>query len=134
MTVILADTSIWVGYLRDGAEHPWGAELQSVLDSGDLLICGPVVAELLAGTGDRDRERLGATLHALSWVTLGRREWIATGGLAAKLRRAGQAVALTDVEIALAAITAGARLLTADTDFTRIARLEPKLKLELRTR
>ncbi len=131
MTITLADTSIWVSYLRHGSGHPWGGELQAALDDGNLLMCGPVVAELLAGTGDRDRDRLGASLHALGWADFGRREWIAAGDLAARLRSSGQTVALTDIEIAVAALSADARLLTADTDFERIARLEPRLHLDL---
>lgn len=131
MTFKLPDTSAWVHYLRRGPEDPWGSQVGDALENSELLTCGPVVAELLTGTSERDRERLSATLRALDWVDLGRSEWIAVGELAAELRSAGETVPLTDVSIAVAALEAEAELLTADSDFDRIARVEPALRLRL---
>lgn len=131
MTLALADTSIWVKYLRHGPTDPWGSLLDAALESSRLMICGPVVAELLTGTGAADRDRLAATLRAIDWVNLGRREWLAAGELAAKLRGAGETVPLTDVSIAVAAMSADAELLTADSDFERIARFDPRLRMRL---
>lgn len=131
MTLVLADTSIWVRYLRHGPTDPWGSRLDEALESGRLLICGPVVAELLTGTGAADRDRLAATLRAIDWVDLGRREWLAAGELAAKLRGAGDTVPLTDASIAVAAISGDAELLTADADFERIAEVDPRLRIHL---
>ena len=129
MSLTLADTSVWVAYLRGGAGDPIGAELAAVLERGELVVCGPVVSELLTGTGERDRDRLGATLRALDWVDLDRSAWIAAGELAAKLRGAGATVPLTDVTIAVAAISADAQLLSTDSDFERIAELEHRLRV-----
>ena len=129
MTPLLADTSVWVEYLRDGVDTPAGRLLAPALLSGDALICGPVAAELLAGTSPRDRERLSETLLGLEWVDLGRSEWLAAGRLAAELRAVGATVPLTDLEIAVAAISAGAQLATVDSDFERIATVEPQLVL-----
>lgn len=129
MTPLLADTSVWVEYLRDGADTPSGRLLAPALQSGDALLCGPVAAELLAGTSARDRERLSETLLGLEWVDLGRSDWLAVGRLAAELRAAGATVPLTDLEIAVAAISAGAQLATVDSDFERIAAVESKLRL-----
>ncbi len=131
MSPALADTSIWVAYLRQGHDHPWGAELDQLLGGGDLLICGPVAAELLAGTAERDREQLAESLQGLDWAELDRRSWTRAGTLAARLRAAGETVPLTDVFIAAAALRADAQLLTADSDFERVARHEPKLRLRL---
>ena len=128
MTATLADTSIWVTYLRHGPGHPQAAELAGRLREGGVLTCGPIVSELLTGTAERDRERLGSTLRALDWVDLDRAEWIAAGELAAKLRAGGETVPLTDVTIAVAAVAAGAELLSADSDFERIARYERRLR------
>lgn len=66
MTLTLADSSIWVDYLRYGSAHPDGSELQEALDAGTLVTCGPVVAELLAGTREGDRPRLADALRALT--------------------------------------------------------------------
>lgn len=125
----MADTSVWVGYLRGGADTPSGRLLAPALHRGEALICGPVAAELLAGTSARDRELLAETLLGLEWIDLGRSEWLAVGQLAAELRAAGASVPLTDLEIAVAAISAGAELATSNSDFNRIAAADSRLVL-----
>lgn len=92
-------------------------------------MCGPVAAELLAGTSARDRESLAATLLGLGWIDIGRSEWVAVGRLAAALRDVGATVPLTDLEIAVAAMSAGAKLLTRDSDFDRIVAVDSRLVL-----
>ena len=129
MRRLLADTSVWVGYLRGGADTRSGRLLAPALQRGDCLICGPVAAELLAGTSPRDRDRLAESLLGLEWVDLGRSEWLAVGRLAAELRMGGATVPLTDVEIAVAAIAAEAELATSDSDFDRIAAADSRLIL-----
>ncbi len=131
MTRALADTSVWVSYLRHGRKHRWGAILDELLSRGELLICGPVVAELLAGTSERDREGLAESLRGLDWAELDRRAWGRAGTLAARFRAAGATVPLTDVFIAAAALAADSELLTADSDFARVAEHEPSLSLRL---
>lgn len=131
MSGVLADTSVWVAYLRHGPDRQPGNRLDAALDRGELRTCGPVVAELLVGTRAPDRAAVAAALRALDWIDLGREEWIAAGELARALREAGRTVPLTDVEIAVAAIAGEATLLTTDADFGRIAEAEPRLDLEL---
>lgn len=129
MTATLADTSVWVAYLRNGPSDPRGAHIDALLNRGELLICGPVVAELLAGTSERDRDQLEESLRGLDWAELDRQAWGRAGTLAARLRAAGETVPLTDVFIASAALAAEAELLTADSDFERVARHEPRLRV-----
>jgi predicted nucleic acid-binding protein len=54
---------------------------------------------------------------------------VQVGELAARLRDHGVTTALTDVEIAVAAVAAGAELWTWDSDFTRIAEVLGSLSL-----
>ena len=116
---VLADTSVWVDYLRDGVTGPGGG-LDGLLASGEVVVCGPVVAELLAGVAAGRRDELWQLLSGLPWADLGRVEWRRVGDLAASLRSSGTSVALTDIEIAVAAVTAGASLWSRDADFDRI--------------
>lgn len=120
-----------MAYLRHGPGDPRGARIDALLSHGELLICGPVVAELLAGTSERDREQLEESLRGLDWAELDRQAWSRAGSLAARLRAAGETVPLTDVFIASAALAADAELLTADSDFERVARQEPRLRVQL---
>ncbi|MHB1526122.1 MAG: PIN domain-containing protein [Candidatus Dormibacteria bacterium] len=124
---VLADTSIWVAYLREGAHGP-GEELDRLLADEEVLLCGPVVAELLAGVGEGDRQELWGLLASLPWAEIGPGEWRRTGEVAAALRSRGATVALSDIEIAVACVTAGAALWSADSDFERVSLVLPELR------
>jgi predicted nucleic acid-binding protein len=128
--VILADTSIWVAYLRTGAES-LTRELSVALDGREVLACGPVVAELVAGARPPDRARLIASLTGLPWAELDHSAWQSVGLLSAELRDRGQTLPLTDLEIAVAAHAAGAALWTADHDFERVAAILDGFQLRL---
>ena len=116
---VLADTSIWVAYLRHGVAGP-AAHLDTLLERGQVMMCGPVAAELIAGVAVGDSAELSSLLRSLPWADLDRDAWLLVGDLAAKLRAQGSAVALTDLEIAVAAAQAGCRLWTTDSDFARV--------------
>jgi predicted nucleic acid-binding protein len=85
-----------------------------------VTLCGPVAAELIAGTASSRRAELWQLLASLPWAEIGRAEWRRVGEVAAELRAACQAVALTDIEIAVAAVSSGAQLWSRNSDFTRI--------------
>jgi predicted nucleic acid-binding protein len=80
--VILADTTIWIDHLR---RH--NAQMQRLLDSGQILMHPFVVAELALGSL-RNRARMLATLDALLEVRLAQlsevRQMIETRQLYAK--------------------------------------------------
>jgi len=120
--VILPDTSVWVAYLRAGAET-LTLELSDALDRREVLTCGPVVAELVAGARQQDRAELIASFAGLPWADLDRAAWQSVGLLAAELRDQGLTLPLTDLEIAVAAHTSGAGLWTSDKDFHRVPAL-----------
>jgi predicted nucleic acid-binding protein len=124
---LLPDTSVWVQYLRHGSKGSAGT-LDEFLRAGNAVVCGPVVAELLAGTKQADRSELWQLLSSLPWADIGRDEWRQVGEVAARLRAAGTPVALTDVEIAVAAVGSAAALWSYDEDFERIASALPELQ------
>ena len=92
------------------------------------MVCGPVVAELLAGTAAARRGDLWAPLSGLPWAPIGLEEWRRVGEVAAALRDQGASVPLTDIEIGVAAAGAGAQLWSRDSDFTRICSVLPELE------
>ncbi len=96
--MILPDTSVWVAYLRPGSDT-LTCELADALDQREVLACGPVVAELLAGAQPRDRTELLTSLAGLPWADLHPSDWQSVGLLAAELRDQGQKLPLTDLEI-----------------------------------
>lgn len=124
---VLADTSVWVEYLRRGKGSK-SARLDDLLVAGEVLVCGPVVAELLAGAKSADRGRLWLLLTGLPLADPGPTQWQSVGETAARLRGRGETVALTDVEVAIATIDSSARLWTCDSDFERVRGVLPALQ------
>ncbi|HET8527392.1 MAG TPA: PIN domain-containing protein [Gaiellaceae bacterium] len=125
---VLPDTSVWVDYLQRGAEGPARA-LDRLLAEEAVLVCGPVLAELLAGTVDEDREELWHALGALPWAELDHEGWRRVGELAHELRQAGLTLPLTDIEIAVACAASGAALWSRDDDFQQLHPYLPSLEL-----
>ncbi len=125
---VLPDTSIWVDYLRSGTAGA-AAALDDLLSRESAVVCGPVLAELLAGTPAERRDELWHALEALPWAELDRHAWRCVGEVAHDLRAAGASVALTDLAIAVAAVSADASVWTRDDDFDRIRTVLPELEL-----
>ncbi|MHB8619329.1 MAG: PIN domain-containing protein [Chloroflexota bacterium] len=124
---LLADTSVWVAYLRQGLRGPARA-LDGWLAAGGVVLCGPVAAEILAGAPLSSRGTLRQLLGGLDWVHLDQDGWFRAGEAAAELRAKGNTVALTDIQVALAAIAGRAELWTFDGDFQRVATALPELR------
>jgi predicted nucleic acid-binding protein len=136
--VILPDTSLWVEYLRDAPPAPSAGSRTSVVDQLDQMIeheqvltCGPVVAELMAGARGRQRDQIAEQLGAQPWIELRRSDWMTVGDAAARLRELGQTTPLVDIQIAVCALKAKAELWTLDHDFERIADALDDLQLRM---
>ena len=125
---VLPDTSVWVDYLR-GRDPSTVAALDAYLERESVLVCGPVVAELLAGTTPLQREDVWLAIGSLPWADLDRAAWREVGEVANDLRRGGVSVPLTDVVIAVATARSDAELWTRDRDFERIRQALPTLQL-----
>ena len=125
---LLVDTSIWVDYLR-GADARLGDALDGYLDQESVLMCGPVIAEVLAGTAPEQREETWLALGNLPWAELDQLAWRQIGEAAYELRRRGISLPLTDVVISVAALNAEADVWTRDADFARIREALPDLRL-----
>ncbi len=124
---VLVDTSCWIDYFRN--RTPTADELADLLADHAVVLCGPVLAELLAGAPEQQRDALRDALAGLPFVDIDYSTWREAGELSQTLRRAGVAIPLLDVLIALAAIRAKVSLWTRDRDFERVAELIPALRL-----
>lgn len=125
---VLVDTSVWVDYLRRAGTGR-ADELDHLLDAEHVVMCGPVLAELVAGLSESDEVRVRPRLEALPWVALSLGAWSRVGEVSRTMRSSGTPVALTDIEIAVAAVEAGADLWSFDADFERLAQAVPDLIL-----
>jgi predicted nucleic acid-binding protein len=126
--VVLPDTSIWVEYFRD-AQPADADHLAALIAEGEVAICGPVIAELLAGTRPSRRDALLETMLGLPWAGIDPDGWLQAGEASAELRRKGTPLALTDLAIAAAAAGGGHVLWSLDADFERIREVLEGLEL-----
>jgi predicted nucleic acid-binding protein len=117
--MVLPDTSVWVPYFRStsGTE---GDRLEGLIEDGEVAVCGPVLAELLGGADDTQRDWILKTAGGLPWADLDHAGWREVGAVARRLRQQGQTLPLTDLAIAVAAARAGYALWSLDSDFERI--------------
>ena len=88
---LLPDTSVWVDYLR-GRDVATVEVLDGHLERESVLICGPVMAELLAGTAPQQRDDLWLAIGSLPWAAIDQPAWRSIGQVANDLRRAGVSV------------------------------------------
>jgi predicted nucleic acid-binding protein len=125
---VLADTSVWVSFLRDGPQGAAGS-LAEALRNNEVALCGQVAAELIAGCRPPDQAELWDLLSGLPWGGLGRPQWRRVGETAASLRSRGETVPLTDIAIAVVAVAMRWELWSWDADFSRVAGVLPELVL-----
>ena len=122
--MILADTSVWIDYLR-GTGSPAAGAFDDRLLAHDIVMCGPVATELLTGVDAGERARLWDAITGLAWIDLERAHWFVAGEVRAELRQRGVQVPFVDALIAAAA-AGRAALWTLDRNFERIVdELEP---------
>lgn len=126
--MVLPDTSVWIPYFRSGGGAE-GDRLEALIEDEEVAICGPVLAELLAGAGDAQHGSIVETVGDLPLAGLDRGSWQDVGAVARRLRQVGQTLPLTDLAIAVAAARAGHALWSLDSDFERIAPVLDGLEL-----
>ncbi|MGC8471181.1 MAG: hypothetical protein ACP5PM_02675 [Acidimicrobiales bacterium] len=76
----------------------------------------------------RGKEAKAARLDDLLVADLGSVQWQGVGETAARLRERGETIALTNIEIAVAAVDSSSRLWTRDSDFKRVRGALPALR------
>jgi predicted nucleic acid-binding protein len=128
-SMVLADTSAWVEYLRRTGSMTHG-EMRKLVDHAEpVATCDPIVAELLAGAGDEKRhDRLRRFLLRFDLLAVrGLDDYERSADLLRTCRAAGeQSPGLIDCLIATVAIRTGSSLLHHDRPaFDAIARHAP---------
>lgn len=127
MTDTVVDTSVWVSFLRWGADAA-SDELGRLIRHHRAVLVGPVLAELLQGLRTRGQERLLKKLFTvLPYLEANRADWQTAGASLRELRGRGITVPLTDAVIAAVARRHGLPVLTLDPHFAHlpVERVEP---------
>jgi len=124
---VLVDTSVWSLSLRKGgpARHATVEKLATLLLANeDVFLTGLILQEILqAFRSDPSFRRVAKHLEPFPLLDLERPDFIAAASLHRRCAAEGVSASTADCQIAAAAMRHGCVLLSADTDFERIARL-----------
>ena len=123
--MVIADTTVWIEFFND-PESEEKHVIDLLIDEDELVLVGPVLAELLQGC--RTMAEAGAVLDhlaALRFLETNFSIWRRAGEVSFGLRRKGTTLPLMDVIIAALALEHHAEIFTIDPHFQKI----PGLKL-----
>lgn len=130
---MIADSSVWIDWLRRG--DGWAAlQLHQAMIRRDLFVLPVILQEVLQGAATPERFR--AWQRALSVLpvavtTDATATAVHAAGLYARCRWVGVTIrSANDCLIAASCIELGQPLLHLDSDFGRIAAIEPSLRLQ----
>lgn len=118
--MVIADTSVWITFQRD-PRSAVGQEFDSLLAEDEVVMVGPVLAELLQGArSESEFEFFRLHLTALSFLETDQDTWTRAGELNYRLREHGSMLAFADLIIASLAMQHGIAVYTVDGDFGRV--------------
>lgn len=120
--MIVVDTSVWVGALRDHGSRE-AVQLSTLLDADEVLLPVPVRLELLAGASRRDLPALRRGLSSLPLAYPSDGTWRLLDDWIDQAAAAGQRFGIVDLLIAALASEVGGLVWSLDADFRRLERL-----------
>ncbi len=122
-TVLLADTSAWIDYLR-ATSSPQALRLRQAIAEREVVVVDPVVLEVMAGARRDAVVRTQRLLHAQHLEALAPRlDWLDAATIYRELRWRGVTIrSPIDSLIAAAAIRLDVPVLHRDRDYDRIAK------------
>jgi predicted nucleic acid-binding protein len=130
--VILIDTSVWLDYLGKRQKPQAEAAVRALRRPGNVAICPTILQEVLQGArNEAGFARIRRQLVQLAWREFKDQQLGATQAarIYAGLRWIGLTVRKpNDCLTAQLAIEHGLTLLHDDTDFEKIAQVEPRLR------
>lgn len=110
----LADSCVWIEFL---SSNGFG-ELEDLVLSGEIAICGTVIAEVLSGVRkESEAEILKRRFASLPYLAETREVFEQAASLYRKMKKSGKNVPLSDCVIAAVCLINEVRLLTVDKHF-----------------
>lgn len=116
---VLIDTSAWIEFFRG---HSRIAEtVTSLIETGRACLCGVIYYEILQGAKDDEEAlHLPNALSALKYFEMTPDTWIKAGHVAARLRRKGVILPMSDILVGIVATEHALQVLTLDKHFNSI--------------
>jgi hypothetical protein len=116
---VLIDTSAWIEFFRGYSKV--AETVTSLIETGRASLCGVIYYELLQGAKDGEEAlHLPNALSALKYFEITTDVWIQAGHIAAKLRRRGITLPMSDILVGIVAMEHGLQVLTLDKHFSSI--------------
>ena len=122
--MIIADSSVWIDFQRNPGSRA-GRELDRLLANNEVVMVGPVLAEILQGARSESEFVFFAShLTALSYLEMDQDTWVKAGGLNHRLKQKGEMLALGDLIISVLALGNDIAVYTLNGDFDRVPGLK----------
>lgn len=116
---VLVDTSVWVNFFR--GDRSTVKELEYLMDSGRVVICGLVKQEVLQGSRDRKAlEKLEKEMAIWRYEAERPPDFVQAAKIFARLRWRGITIPPSDCLIAAVALRAGLQLYADDDHFQHV--------------
>jgi len=129
VSLSVVDSSAWISFLRGDAAAI--RRIDPLLAIAEVAVAGPIMAEVLSGTGSRDEfDHLKDLFEGLERLADPADVWDRVAEARYTLARKGYQASLVDLVIALACLDGGHKLVTRDRDFRAISRVVP-LEVEI---
>ena len=120
MSEVLIDTSAWIKFLRKGND-PVSDRVDQLIQAGQAVLTGPVLAELLQGCkSEAEQRKLLRVLAPIRFADVTRGDWSTAGDALGRLWRQGITLPLSDALIATVARRNGLPVLTLDKHFQHL--------------
>lgn len=121
--MVIADTSVWINAQRL-PESSDGLEFWSLFDRREILIVGPVYAELLQGSRtQKEFDTLIGRFSALNYLEVDDDTWQIVAQIRRHLGRKGEQIGFADTITAALSIQHDIPVYSLDGDFDRVPNL-----------
>ncbi|MCI0442542.1 PIN domain-containing protein [bacterium] len=116
------DTSVWVDFFR-GKNKKIGEEIQSLLDSDEIILAAPVRIEILSGCSKNNFKQLRQLLSALPVFYPKSTTWERIESWIEDAIFSGEKFGMGDLLIASIAVDQNSAIWSLDTDFRRMEKI-----------
>ena len=118
--MVIADTSAWIAF-QTKPNSKFGREFDSLLSDDEIVMVGPVLAELLQGARSEDEFSFFAErLSALAFLEADQDTWIQAGQLNYGLRARGKMIPMADLIVSALAIQHSIPVYTSTRDYQEV--------------
>ncbi|MCH9009513.1 MAG: PIN domain-containing protein [Chloroflexi bacterium] len=122
--MVIADTSAWIAF-QTKPDSEFGRQFDALLAGDEIVMVGPVLAELLQGArSESDFSFFAERLGALAFLEADQATWIKAGELNYQLRARGRIIPMADLIVSALAIQHGIPVYTSAKDYQEVPGLQ----------